>query len=33
LDKMTVVGEDGKETALWFNTDTDIELTRRAGEN
>ena len=33
LDKMTVVGEDGKETTLWFNTDTDIELTRRAGES
>ena len=33
LDKMTVVGEDGKETTLWFNTDTDIELTRRVGES
>lgn len=33
LDKMTVIGEDGKETTLWFNTDTDIELTRRAGES
>jgi hypothetical protein len=32
FDKMTAVGEDGKETTLWFNTDTDIELTRRAGE-
>lgn len=33
FDEMTVVGEDGKETTLWFNTDTDIELTRRAGES
>jgi hypothetical protein len=33
LDRMTVVGEDGKETTLWFNTDTDIELTRRVGES
>ncbi len=33
FDKMTVVGEDGKETTLWFNTDTDIELTRRVGES
>ncbi len=32
FDKMTVVGQDGKETTLWFNTDTDIELTRRASE-
>jgi Domain of unknown function (DUF4919) len=32
FDQMTVIGEDGKETALWFNTDTDIELTRRVGE-
>jgi hypothetical protein len=30
FDKMTVVGEDGKEATLWFNTDTDIEMTRRA---
>lgn len=33
LDRMTVVGEDGKETTLWFNTDTDMELTRRVGES
>jgi len=33
FDRMTVAGEDGKETTLWFNTDTDIELTRRAGES
>jgi uncharacterized protein DUF4919 len=33
FDEMTVGGEDGKETTLWFNTDTDIELTRRAGES
>ena len=33
FDKMTVEGEDGKETTLWFNTDTDIELTRRVGES
>jgi hypothetical protein len=33
FDRMTVVGEDGKETTLWFNTDTDIELTRRVGES
>jgi hypothetical protein len=32
FDQMTVVGEDGKEASLWFNTDTDIELTRRVGE-
>jgi hypothetical protein len=31
FDEMTVVGEDGKETTLWFNTDTDMELTRRVG--
>ena len=31
FDRMTVVGEDGKEASLWFNTDTDIELTRRVG--
>lgn len=31
FDQMTVVDKDGKETTLWFNTDTDIELTRRAG--
>ena len=29
FDKMTVVDKDGKETTLWFNTDTDMELTRR----
>jgi hypothetical protein len=33
FDRMAVVGEDGKETSLWFNTDTDIELTRRVGES
>jgi hypothetical protein len=33
FDRMTVVGEDGKEASLWFNTDTDIELTRRVGES
>ncbi|MBB5315387.1 DUF4919 domain-containing protein [Tunturibacter empetritectus] len=33
FDLMTVAGEDGKEATLWFNTDTDIELTRRAGES
>jgi hypothetical protein len=33
FDEMTVVGEDGKETTLWFNTDTDVELTRRVGES
>jgi Domain of unknown function (DUF4919) len=32
FDEMTVVDKDGKETTLWFNTDTDIELTRRVGE-
>jgi hypothetical protein len=31
FDEMTVVGEDGKEATLWFNTDTDMELTRRVG--
>jgi hypothetical protein len=31
FDEMTVVGEDGKESTLWFNTDTDAELTRRVG--
>jgi len=30
---MTVVDKDGQETTLWFNTDTDAELTRRAGES
>ena len=33
FDEMTVVDKDGKETTLWFNTDTDAELTRRAGES
>jgi hypothetical protein len=33
FDEMTAVGEDGKETTLGFNTDTDIELTRRVGES
>jgi hypothetical protein len=33
LDEMTVVGEDGKDTTLWFNADTDMELTRRVGES
>jgi hypothetical protein len=33
LDEMTVVGEDGKDSTLWFNADTDMELTRRAGES
>jgi hypothetical protein len=33
FDEMTVVAKDGKETTLWFNTDTDAELTRRAGES
>jgi Domain of unknown function (DUF4919) len=32
FDEMTVVGQDGKETTLWFNTDTDTELTRRVGQ-
>jgi hypothetical protein len=32
FDEMTVVDKDGKESTLWFNTDTDIELTRRVGE-
>jgi hypothetical protein len=32
FDEMTVVDKDGKETTLWFNTDTDTELTRRVGE-
>jgi hypothetical protein len=31
FDQMTVVDKDGKDTTLWFNTDTDTELTRRAG--
>jgi hypothetical protein len=30
FDKITVIGENGKEATLWFNTDTDIEMTRRA---
>jgi hypothetical protein len=30
FDKMTALDKDGKETILWFNTDTDIELTRKA---
>jgi hypothetical protein len=30
---MTVINnKDGTEATLWFNTDTDIELTRRVGE-
>ena len=33
FDEMTVVDKDGKETTLWFNTDTDAELIRRAGES
>jgi uncharacterized protein DUF4919 len=33
FDQMTVVDKDGKEATLWFNTDTDIELTRRVGES
>jgi Domain of unknown function (DUF4919) len=33
LDEMTVVGEDGKDTTLWFNADTDMELTRRVAES
>jgi Domain of unknown function (DUF4919) len=33
FDEMTVVDKDGKETTLWFNTDTDTELTRRVGES
>jgi hypothetical protein len=33
FDEMTAVGEDGKETTLWFNTDTDIALTRRVEES
>ena len=33
FDEMTVVDKDGQETTLWFNTDTDAELTRRAGES
>ncbi len=32
FDQMTVVDKDGKEFTLWFNTDTDIELTLRVGE-
>ena len=32
FDEMTVVDKDGKESTLWFNTDTDTELTRRVGE-
>jgi Domain of unknown function (DUF4919) len=32
FDQMTVVDKDGKEFTLWFNTDTDTELTRRVGE-
>lgn len=32
FDKMTVLDKDGKETTLWFNTDTDVELMRRAEE-
>jgi hypothetical protein len=32
FDRMTVDDKDGKETTLWFNTDTDAELTRRVGE-
>lgn len=32
FDRMTVVDHEGKESTLWFNTDTDIELTRRASE-
>jgi Domain of unknown function (DUF4919) len=32
FDQMTVVDKDGKESTLWFNTDTDTELTRRVGE-
>jgi hypothetical protein len=28
--QMTVIGDDGKEATLWFNTDTDIEMTRKA---
>jgi hypothetical protein len=31
FDEMTVVDKDGKESTLWFNTDTDTELTRRVG--
>jgi hypothetical protein len=30
FDKMTVIGEEGTEASLWFNTDTDIEMTRKA---
>jgi hypothetical protein len=30
FDQMTVADKDGKDTTLWFNTDTDMELTRRA---
>jgi hypothetical protein len=33
FDKMTVVDKDNKEGTLWFNTDTDTELTRRVGLN
>jgi hypothetical protein len=33
FDEMTVVGEDGKEITLWFNTDTDIALTRRVEQS
>jgi hypothetical protein len=33
FDEMTVINnKDGTEATLWFNTDTDIELTRRVGE-
>lgn len=31
-DMVLVTGQSGKDSVLWFNTDTDIELTGRAGD-
>jgi hypothetical protein len=31
-DMVLVTDQSGKESVLWFNTDTDIELGGRAGD-